>query len=407
MKSRGKDTRRLILKKTGTYLRNAIVIFLLTLAALVYGIIFFWNFRQENDKNFTQNDMVHFVQVTGKMDENNYLSLTNKDYRRIYEIENAETKSFTEIAFYQFVGAVEQQTEEPILLVAIDPVHSSYISEEKMQDGIYYTNEHVEKEILNLKIPNVDVDEDGNLHSRESVIVKRPLMHSIKSENESDLLQIRSEDEPVQTIFVTYNTLLEIMKQAGLLEESVKDITSESVPEVLHPSDIIVYIDDMYCIDDCAQALLDDNYLLNYTFEAFDSLSDSLKKSSVFFVVLVILLLATSGINVYLSFCSYLQMQQKDMGILKFYGYSKEQLYNIYKQNINVVFVICFGALLVYLLLLGFLINMDNIWKVIPIMVIFVVVILIILRGLILKLSLKRMVDKEILCLVKSSKEFE
>lgn len=407
MKNSDNDTRKLILKKTSTYLRNSIIIFLLTIASLVYGVVFFGNFIQENNKNFLQNDNVHVIQISGKTIDNEYYTLNNTDYMNIKDMEIIKKNSVAEIVFLQFVGAINPSTDEPIMVIGVDPQYSEYICNQQMEDNVYYTNEPIEGGNLGLALPVIKLDEDGNLESDKEITVEYKLKNSIKTVDESAILGMRDTIEHVQEVFVTQDTLLDILKKTGIVESKADDIMEEIVNNNVSMSEIYLYIKDVYHVDECAQALLSQGYYLNYTFKSFDSLSASLRQSSVFFTILIVLLLLTSQINVFLAFHAYLRMQQKDIGILKFYGFSEKRLYNIYKKNINSIFLLCFFILMFYLAILGIVIDIDNKRQIIAIMVAIVTAILLVLRITILKLGLKKIVMKDVMYLLKDAKEFE
>lgn len=407
MKKSENDTSKLILKKTSTYLKNSIMIFLLTIASLLYGVLFFGNFIQQNNKNFMENDNVHVIQISGKTANDEYSQLNNTDYNNIKEMEVIKRDAVAEIAFYRFVGAINSDTDEPIILIGVDAKYSDYICQQQMEDGVYYTAEPIEGRKLSLNLPVVQSDKDGNLISEKDITIEYELRNAMQSESESAVLGMRDTIDHVQEVFVTQNTLLDILKRVKMVEPQVDHITDDVEKNNVSISEIYIYVEDVYHVDECAKALLSQGYYLDYTFKAFDSLCTSLKHSSIFFTILIVLLLLTSQINVFLAFHSYLRMQQKDIGILKFYGFSEKRLYNIYKKNIDFIFLFCFLTLSLYLLILGVAIDIDNKWKIIPTMFAGVIAILFILRIFILKIGLKRIVTKEVLYLVKDTKEFE
>ena len=104
MKFNDKYTANLIIKKSNTYLKKAILIFVLTIAVLGYGILFMVNYVQENNRNFTGNDSVHVLSVTGKTENNVSLELEGEDADHITDILSKYTTETEVITVYEFVG---------------------------------------------------------------------------------------------------------------------------------------------------------------------------------------------------------------------------------------------------------------------------------------------------------------
>lgn len=404
MKSNNKKIENIIMKKTSTYLKNAILIFLITIASFIFGVLFFWNQMNENEKNFMENEKVHFIQITGRVEDKTYVTLTNKDINKISTIEREVTNKFDEVVMYEFVGAVEELTEEPVKIVAIDKSNYKYLSKDEMKESVFYTNEPVEGTSYGLLCPKLESDDQGNIVSRENVEIQYDLKNVIKSENESGILAIRNSMESLPMVFVTHESMLSILQKAGILDVSIDNIQQAAN---IGPKDIFIYVEDVYDIDKCASKLQDNGYMINYVFDNFDSFSDSLKKSTIFIIALVVMLLITSAFNVLLSFNNYLKVQQKDMGILKFFGYSEKQIYSMYKGNIRKIFVLCFGILAVYTILVLWAMDMINAILNIFTMIGLVGGILAIVYMLIVRLILKKLIEKDILFLIKYSKEFE
>ena len=391
MKSNYKNVENIIMKKTSIYLKNAILIFLITIASFIFGVLFFWNQMKENEKNFMENERVHFIHIIGKVEDKTYSTLTNEDIDKIKDIEQDVTNKFDEVVMYEFVGAVEELTEEPVKVVAIDKMNSKYLSKDEMKENVFYTNEPIEGSSYTLFCPKLESDEQDNITSSENVKIQYDLKNVIKSEDESGILDIRNSMESLPMVYVIHESMLSILQKAGMVDvglEHIQDATN------IGPKDIFIYIDDIYDIDKCAGKLQDNGYMINYVFDNFDSFSDSLKKSTIFIISLVVMLLITSAFNVLLSFNNYLKVQQKDMGILKFFGYSEKQIYSMYKGNIRKIFILCFGVLTVYTIVVLWAMDMINAILNIFTMIGLVGGILAIVYMLIVRLILKQLIGK-------------
>lgn len=77
MKSRIRETRKLILKKTSSYLRNSIIMFVLTIMCFIYGCIFYVSNQQNTQENFITNENVHMIQIGGEIEAEQYKGISN------------------------------------------------------------------------------------------------------------------------------------------------------------------------------------------------------------------------------------------------------------------------------------------------------------------------------------------
>lgn len=104
--------------------------------------------------NFINNDNVHMIMVDGKVHNGNYGNIDTKDYKDIDALlkKQKEKSDFTEIAFFQFVGASDYETGEIINIIGIDKNKTSLLGDMVMKDMAVYSTEDV-SDMVYLSVP--------------------------------------------------------------------------------------------------------------------------------------------------------------------------------------------------------------------------------------------------------------
>ncbi len=389
MKLNDRYTAGLMIKKSNTYLKNAILIFVLTIAVLGYGVLFLVNYVQENNRNFVDNDTVHVLYLTLKQENTSYQGVQEEDLEEIQDIILQYTEEYSLIPVYTFVGAItDGEDQDSVVVYGIDREYTALVFGEELEEGVFYVADR--ETIDTLLIPVVHQDQGGGLTSDTLNTFSLDRCQEIRMNTAFSAFRFVTS---IKEVYLCRETFDEMFAMVGY--------TSNSLEEVY------VYIDDMYLVEDCADALIDAGYVLDYTFKSFDSIGDSLKKSLIFVSILVAALLITSSLNVILSFFSFLRMQQKDIGILKFYGFSNRRIYRMYRRNINKIFGGCGIGLCAFVVIVGTLLISENRLPVIAVLVAAVALLIVLIRGLVLTLCLRKMINLDVLTLVRHSKNFE
>ncbi|SET32484.1 hypothetical protein [[Clostridium] polysaccharolyticum] len=114
-----------------------------------------------------------------------------------------------------------------------------------------------------------------------------------------------------------------------------------------------------------------------------------------------------SLIQLILSFNSYYKIQQKDMGILKYYGFSTKRVQEIYLRGLNVFFLAGLLFLTAYIVALSILTGVVIHYSSVIIFMLSIWIILIFLRFCISKNIVCKYAKRNILFLLKNSKEVE
>lgn len=141
MKSRIHETRKLILKKTSSYLRNSIIMFVLTIICFVYGCMFYVSNQQNTKENFITNENVHMIQITGKIETEQYKDVSPKDIDKIQKIIEEKNIDINEIPIYKMTGISSGEDYEPICIYGVDSKNAKYVCNTSMKDNVLYIRE--------------------------------------------------------------------------------------------------------------------------------------------------------------------------------------------------------------------------------------------------------------------------
>ena len=106
---------------------------------------------------------------------------------------------------------------------------------------------------------------------------------------------------------------------------------------------IYVYVDKLSDAKSIATSLGKSGYNIVYALGAFDDMGMSVSTSLWVFLILGLTVLVVTTTSVLFSFRNYLLTSQKDVGILKFYGYTEKRIFGIYKRVIGNIFICIFS----------------------------------------------------------------
>lgn len=401
MKYNDRYTAKLILRKSGSYMKLSLLIFITMIALLCYSLLFYISYTEDNLKNYSENEIVHIISFEGKFENNTYRDLCAQDKEYIQSKMNEQNVEGSVGFFYSFVGAI-LNNEDMILIIGVDKDAEQFIVSSEMEDNIFYTND-INSDKIQLDIPSVDIDENGNVNIDSSEKITFPRENVINNR----VIDYFSHDyEELYKVYVTEDTFFRIINIAF---DNYVDYTSalDSDTQNIVVDSAYVTINDIYDIDNMAKCFTDIGYDITYTFSAFDAMGKSIRKNGILFFLMITVLLIVSSVNLILSLISYIDMSKKDMGILKFMGYSNSRIYIIYKRNVNSIFALLWGVAVVFICILTVVTICTNYLKVILYLSLGVTLLLVILNIIVSILYLKKVTNKNILYLIKETKQFE
>lgn len=380
-------------------MKLSLLIFITMIALLCFSLLFYLSYSNDNNKNYTENEIVHVLSVEGKFDDNTYRNLRPQDK---VDLDNYLSKKDYDASteFFYSLSGVTVNNETSILIIGVDENASHYISDSDLENDVLYTNDFDSAD-LEIDIPIIHADEDGNMNIDDSIKKTYPIKKAIKNK----VIDYFCHDyDNLKKVYVTEETYLEIFK---LVNPDKEKISSVYDSENIVIDSAYVNVTDLADVDKIANKLGDEGYDINYTFSAFDAMGTSLQKNGILFFIMIMILLVVASVNLILSMVSYIDMSTKDMGVLKFMGYDSRRIYNIYKRNINRIFLLLAIVAEVCITILTFVTIDQNIGSVILGLSIGVISLLLILDLIINEFYLKKVTKNNLLYLIKETKQFE
>ncbi|SDB08955.1 FtsX-like permease family protein [Eubacterium oxidoreducens] len=402
MKYNDKYVSKLILRKSGSYLKLSLIIFVIMIALLCFSLLFYFNYSNDVKKNYTENDIVHILSLEGKYADNSYRNLNSIDKEEIEKIMDTKDIQGT-VGFLYSINGATINDEYAVNLIGADRDAEDYISLEKMESDTFYTNDFKEEE-LEIDIPLIEVDNEGNVSSNDSNRITYPRKDVIAKKS----IDYFSDDfEELYEVYVNEDTFSNILKKYYDEYNEMDSIYDAEVADKITVYSAYVYVDDLYQVDLAAEKLAKAGYDINYTFSAFDAMGSSLQKNGVLFFLMIAVLLIVASINLVLSLIAYVDMSRKDMGIMKFMGFSEKRLRAVYRRNINKIFAGLWLVAGICIVLLTVLMMDSQRISIIILMIIGVSILLGILDFIVNECYVRKVVKKELLFLIKETKQFE
>lgn len=405
MKNNLRCVSKIIVKKSNGYLKVSLTIYVFIL--LSFSTVFLVSMKQriQEQRNFDDNAKVHTIAIQSKVDSDYTVrTVTAEDISLIKKIlleEGYDETSYMLGPVYGITsGVIDYDTDEPYVIYGIPRESRWLMNNEVMRNDILYMRSGDYSD-ANLFV-SIFTEESGGIAAKDAklfLMKKYPIEASLLrlfEEKHVGLNYAYVTDETFATLFSTMNQ--EQITAADLVSEKLNYNTIDK---------LYVYVNDLYCIEKVAEILEDSSYQITYTLNAFDSLGASMKESRLFELLLMILLLVLTVVIVVLSFQSYLRIQQKDMGILKFFGYSKTKLRTIYRYYMDQMFFKIFLIVTICTIVIGVICLPMSCFYYVFLAVLILACVLFLTERIVVIGVLNRMLDKDILQLVKISKEFE
>lgn len=393
---------KMIAKKTSLYLKISISLFSFSLMLFTTTVIFIQQQYSQLRKDFLDNANTHIISVrrlqSDKLNITYPLSFIDENYIRELTKNNNDISVFCE---YVIPFGISDTNDKTYFIKGVDNHFLEKAGIKKINDNEAVVSNVIEEKQVTLKIPFINV-EDGGFTSDERVNFDISFISASTNQKPFDEFDIKPDTILVNTS--TFKKIIETMYHVSWLEFQTNSI-GENLYGIEVFNEISVYVDDLENIKDVANELRN-AYEINYVLGAFEDLQSSLNQSYMLYSLLFIFILLVTGINAILSFRGYLYSMQKDMGIFRHYGYSCTQVFNIYKDLIVKPNLKISGFVTIYSFLISLLLLKQEFIKAFVVafglIVFFVAIILISLLLILNKLS-----KKEIIILLKQSKDVE
>ncbi len=388
---------KLILRKSNSYLKISLVIFTLLLTIIATAAIILLNQYCQVEKDFIKNENLHIIEISSKTNKNEILPIKYSFKNDISElISNKYPDVKFTIIFKYIKGAISDKNGDPVLLTALDDNAFGLLSKFKPKDNEMYTNYYSLSKV-ELRIPIVTKQSDGSFISNKSGKLELDVIK--KDFNNNPFLSFKDEPSPPNLVSLsTFKKASEIMSNL----EWDKIVKNGNIIDKAY-----IYVDELKLVETIAKVLNDNKYNTNYVFKSFDSFTDSMGTTFILFAIMAFMIFFGTIINVILAFNSYIKIQQKDIGILKYLGYSTKSLLKIYGNSINQIFIKLGILMIIYISILGLIFLKWIFISVVPTIILLFLTLLFIINRIIHFTLLRKYINKELLELIKLNKEFE
>ncbi len=405
MKNNEKYVSRVIIKKTKSYLKISYIIFLLILISFSSILISSLGQIFETKKNYYDNMNTHIIEVSSKQGESNQTNiLTYKDIEQIKNISktNGDYSVFGEYTIN--FGIPYGNDSNSIFIYSFEKEFSDMIGLDFSDNNILYTNNtNIIDKPITLKIPVIENTDEGfnsnnykefSLNAKKNNVKNLSFIKNIISNNSSVIV---SKDKYQEIVNIMFNTTEE------KFENSINNYDNLGISPI---KKLFVYSNDINNVDYLADQLDSMKYNTTYAFSYYDNIADSLSISQIAIFSTLFLALIIMAFNLIFSSELYYKSIQKDLGILKHYGYSKKSVFNIYALNLRNIMLIILSLTVLFNIIFTFFIARLDILKII-LAVSLIEGFFILIVSIIIRYLLNKKCKKSTLRLLKYSKDFE
>lgn len=397
---------KLIAKKTGAYLRLSILLFLFSLILLSSSFIFIQHQYHQTESDFIQNKNTHLIEVTSSVDKNNPTKVSPllfKDEQNISKLISSKIANGTLVySEYAINFGIPDHKDKAYFIRGIDESALKSLGLPVLVNNSAFSSPQIGEQNILLRYPIIQV-EGGGFSSSQFVEAEMHLTPMTTKIPPLDALNTSPD-----TIFVNDSTFKNIIEKMYHIkwDAFVKDYDTGTNFGIQAVNGIFVYVDKLSDVKGVAEMLENNGYSVRYTLSAFDDISKSITGNYLVMGLMLLFIYIVTAVNVVISFHGYIMSMQKDMGILLHYGYSRHRVYHIYKRVILQPYTFVMAVLVAYTFILAiiFLKSMFMVTLFITLAFLFLLVGSI---AVILLYLLRRVIQKEILYLLKASKEME
>jgi len=327
---------KLILKKSGGYLRISMIMFLVSIVITsIVGLLYARQYFQF-EKDFLTNIALRTFVVDANYGENRIGRLNQEDVEQISRLlkEKFPNEEFSVIPVYR--NSAVSLFGRYVRLYGIDPKHSFIIGLENMEDNVLYTVSNMQ-DTVPLEISVVKIEENG-FEAGENHTKSTKTSTGV-SKNSPVLSDDLMRDSDMEYCFVTTKTFEEIIP-------ITLDGRAKSIKEALEMSASLVEIRSIYVVAEnilmlnpAYSHLIEHNYRSYAKIDVFEDFSETISVSYLVYFCSSFVLLIMTTVNIILSFRSFYRVQQKDMGILRHMGFDIKRVYKMFKRNLRKKFI--------------------------------------------------------------------
>ena len=398
---------KLILKKSSGQLKISVMMFAISIIiTMIIGLLYARQYFQY-EKDFLENISVKTICVDASFSETSVHPVTSSDINRIRDdvSKRFPGNEISVIPVYTCMGIF--MNGKAVNLFAIEQEQRFFIDLEQMEnDTVYFTKKQPETVALEISVTE---DAGDGFQSNE---MKRLLFHTAPGVSEktpilaaqNQYLTPSMRELPV--CFVNMETFQKIV--SVLLGERIHSINEKTVNgELVMLAGLYIYVDDLRLVSPVSSFLTTQNYRAYAPADAFDNFGATVSNTFLIFLLSAMILLCMTTVNIFLAFRAFYRVQQKDMGILFYMGFSDKRIRRIYCKPFRTIFLKMMLLCSVIVLIAGMILFAFARWGVLFSFILALGIFLCAIYFAVLKFIIYRYVKQDLLTLLRESKEFE
>lgn len=390
---------KMLRKKTHHFLAISILIMVISLSMLNFMVSYISNQYQMINKDFTNNNNVKVIHVTGKGMGDTTTQISLEDARDINKLLKEKDLADKAKAYpvYTLPTIYHDSMDTAYSLIGINEELASLVSEGcTLKDGRICVGDKKDGKIA-LNVPIIE-EKDGGFSSTETVDLDMTAEKGATNENAIFIHSIPKNNQ-------AYVNEKEAEKLTKIMYQK-----SQNSPEYIKESqlsNLVVYVSDIKDVDTVGELLKEQNYFTSYTFNSFENFSINISTNQMILLILCVFLVVASIVTAILLMINFLRIQKKEIAILKLIGYKNEMVVTIYTRLLTILFRNIFlYTVIIYLL--------NYFFKLIPVSLPFLgmivlldTFILLITLAFVYFFGIKKICRMDTIELLKKGKEFE
>jgi len=398
---------KLIFDKAKKYLRISTILFTLSLILVATLLAVVENQYLQVQKDFIENDNTRFIEIRGAKRSG------QDDYLRFFDAERIDkalrlhhpNSAFKIISEYQFNFGITDSNGATHFIYALDEVGASLLGDQlELHPGIAYSIDAPVTDLA-LNIPVIEF-EGGGFRSVKTVNHTLQRESGVSPGNPFGLFESNSENDQLFISASTYRQMIELAFNTEW-NTFVERFDRDNPYGIQAIRKIFVHVDNLSHVQPIAKTLADMGYSVNYVLRAFEDFAASMRNSAVVMSILILVVFLGAAAYIVLSFNSCFRVQQKDMGILKHFGYSSTDLDIIYSTGINQIFLRAGLIAMAYTLIITAILVPSVFLYYFALNLAVILVLLLLINRIIVSVVLKIHTKRDIISLLKVNKEFE
>lgn len=394
--------KNLMIKKSfKTYFRMIMIFFFIFVVISAY--LYFYIFNQStNNKNFYDNKSAHVIRIQGKINDDVYSKLKKEDLEQIQDILKKHQGEYEISSIFKLSsGVINAANDQGVIIYGLDNQFSYMINNKfNLKDNILYSD--TGSDVMKLIVPTISFTSNGDIISNSSkeIIYKIGNMDNLSGNDIVDSLILKNMGQ-LPILFTTQKTFLNILN-VMFTHNDREGNSNKQIYDFMDIEEIFIYIDDLYSLSAVVKQLKDSNFYVTSAFDSLEDLSTDLFISNTLYNIVLVILIVLSSVYIILTYKNYLQSQQKDIAILKIFGYTENNIRSIYDRVLYQLMGIVFSLISLF--------NIAICFKNLLVFSLITIVELVVLIALTITTKIfliQNIVKKDILFLLKYGKEFE